>query len=261
MHSIIDLQEQVVVVTGGCGLIGKEFVQAICQNNGIAVIADINSKKAEDIISEIKDKKNDTKVIFKETDIISKESIEELIGSVDSQFGRIDSLVNSAYPKSKNYGKPFLDIEYSDFCENVNIQLGGYFLTTQIFSKYFLKQGYGNVINLSSIYGVVSPRFEIYEGTKMTTPIEYAAVKSGLILMTKYCAKYFKGKEIRFNCITPGGILDNQAQSFLEKYKSYCLSKGMLDKNDLCGALLFLLSDMSKYINGQNIIVDDGFSL
>lgn len=155
----------------------------------------------------------------------------------------------------------FFDVEYEDFIQNLSLNLGGYFLTSQCFSKYFKKQSYGNIINISSIYGVVAPKFEVYENTSMTMPVEYAAIKSGLIHLTKYMAKYFKGMNIRVNALSPGGILDKQPESFLEKYKEKCLNKGMLENSDLKGTLVYLLSDMSKYVNGQNIIVDDGFSL
>ena len=92
-------------------------------------------------------------------------------------------------------------------------------------------------------------------------PVEYAAIKSGMLHLTKYLAKYHKGKNIRVNAISPGGIQNNQSNSFLKMYRDKCLNKGMLDTNDLIGTLIFLLSDMSKYINGQNIIIDDGFNL
>jgi len=95
----------------------------------------------------------------------------------------------------------------------------------------------------------------------MTSPIEYSAVKSGMITMTRWLAKYYKNKNIRVNCVSPGGILDQQQQSFLKKYRESCTSKGMLAPTDVVGAILFLLSDQSKYINGQNIVVDDGWSL
>jgi len=128
-------------------------------------------------------------------------------------------------------------------------------------AKYFKEHGYGNIINISSIYGVVAPKFEIYDKTTMTMPVEYAAIKSGLIHLTKYMAKYFKGLNIRVNTISVGGIFDQQPAPFLEAYKSCCLNKGMLDKSDIKGTLIYLLSDMSAYVNGQNIIVDDGFTL
>ncbi len=187
--------------------------------------------------------------------------MQDCIKYLDNKYGRIDALVNNAYPRNKNYARHFFDVEHNDFVENLGLNLGGYFTTSQQFAKYFQKQGYGNIINISSVYGVIAPRFEIYEGTHMTTPVEYAAIKSGLIHLTKYMAKYFKGMNIKVNTLSPGGILDTQSKSFLDAYKQKCSNKGMLDKNDLKGTLIYLLSDMSKYLNGQNIIVDDGFSL
>lgn len=94
----------------------------------------------------------------------------------------------------------------------------------------------------------------------MTMPAEYAAIKSGLIHLTKYFSAYLKGTPFRVNCLSPGGILDSQPMTFVEKYGEHCNSKGMLDPVDLHGALLFLLSDASRFMAGQNLIVDDGFT-
>lgn len=255
------LKDNVVVITGGAGLIGQEFVKAVIDNNGIAIIADINSKlgnSVKDALSKELDTKN---IDFIDLDITSKKSLKTCISHLADKYGRIDALVNNAYPRNKNYGKHFFDVEYHDFVENLGLNLGGYFNASQQFSKYFQQQGYGNIINISSIYGVVAPQFKIYAGTEMTTPVEYAAIKSGLIHMTKYMAKYFKGMNIRVNTISPGGVFDAQPETFLSQYNEQCLNKGMLDKEDLHGTLIYLLSDLSKYVNGQNVIVDDGFTL
>ena len=255
------LKNKVIVITGGAGLIGQEFVKAVIEQNGIAIIADINEEIGEKVKKQLTKELNSKKIDFVKLDITSKKSLKECIKHLDKKYGKIDALVNNAYPRNKNYARHFFDVEYSDFVENVGLNLGGYFTTSQQFSKYFKKQRYGNIINISSIYGVVAPKFEIYEATTMTTPVEYAAIKSGLIHLTKYMVKYFKGMNIKVNTLSPGGILDNQAESFLNNYKDNCLNKGMLDKSDLKGTLVYLLSDMSKYVNGQNIVVDDGFSL
>ena len=95
----------------------------------------------------------------------------------------------------------------------------------------------------------------------MTRPIEYSAIKSVIISITKYLSKYYKKRNLRVNCISPGGIRNNQPNIFIENYNSSCNSKGLLDSEDLTGLILFLISDKSKYINGQNIIIDDGWSL
>ena len=254
------INNKVIIVTGGCGLIGRNFIKAIAGAGGVAVIADIDPEAGARAVSDLT-LKGIGKVDFVEMDITNETSIETAIFKINDSYGKIDALVNSAYPRNKSYGRSFYDVKYSDFCENMGLNLGGYFLTSQKFAKYFTEQGYGNIINISSIYGVIAPKFEVYEGTKMTMPVEYAAIKSGLIHLTKYMAKYFKGKNIRVNAISPGGIADGQPEEFLKAYGEQCMTKGMLEAKDIEGTLLFLLSDLSQYINGQNIIVDDGFGL
>jgi len=140
-------------------------------------------------------------------------------------------------------------------------QLGGAILFSQQILRVFERQGYGNLIHISSIQGVSAPKFEHYMGTNMVSPIEYSAIKAGIIAITRYLAKYCKNKNIRVNCISPGGILNDQPDSFQKEYQSSCLSKGLLEARDIAGTLTFLLSKNSKYISGQNIIVDDGWML
>jgi NAD(P)-dependent dehydrogenase (short-subunit alcohol dehydrogenase family) len=255
------LNNQVVVVTGGAGLLGQAFVRAIVANHGTAVIADIHEDKGQAVCNSIAQEMNTDRVSFAQVDITSKDSLQSAIHSLQSQYGRIDAVVNNAYPRNAQYGQPFEDVEYSDFCDNLGLNLGGLFLTSQQFAKHFQKQGSGNIINIASVYGVIAPKFEIYANTTMTMPVEYAAIKSGVIHLTAYMAKLFKNQQIRVNCISPGGILDQQPHSFLDAYKANSLNKGMLDASDLTGTLVFLLSENSQYINGQNIVVDDGFVL
>jgi NAD(P)-dependent dehydrogenase (short-subunit alcohol dehydrogenase family) len=255
------LNNKVVIITGGAGLIGQEFVKTITEQHGIAVVADINEENGVRVKEKLNQELDSTRIDSIHLDITSKTSITAMIDALHARYGRIDAIVNNAYPRNKNYGRHFFDVDYSDFCENLSLNLGGYFLTSQQLALYFQKQGYGNIVNIASIYGVVTPKFEIYDNTKMTMPVEYAAIKSAVIHMTKYMAKYFKGMNIRVNTLSPGGIFDHQPTPFLEAYRKQCINKGMLDKVDLCGTLVYLLSDMSAYVNGQNLTVDDGFSL
>lgn len=255
------LKDKVVVITGGAGLIGKEFLKAVVEQNGIAIMADINKAVGLQAQANLRQELDSECIDFVELDITAKSSIQRMLEELHDRYGRIDALVNNAYPRNKHFGRRFFDVEYSDFCENLGLNLGGYFLTSQVCATYFQKQGYGNIINISSIYGVIPPKFEVYDNTTMTMPVEYAAIKSAIIHLTKYMAKYFKGMNIRVNTLSPGGILDQQPELFLDAYRSQCLNKGMLDKLDIRGSLVYLLSDMSAYVNGQNIVVDDGFSL
>jgi len=255
------LLNKVVVITGGAGLIGQAFVKAIVENQGTAVIADINSALAGNVKERLQNELDTENIDSIELDVTSKDSINIAIRELTAKYSSIDALVNNAYPRNNQFGRHFFDVEYVDFVENLGLNLGGYFLASQQFAEFFKKQGYGNIVNISSIYGVVAPKFEIYKNTKMSSAVEYAAIKAGLIHLTKYMAKYFKGLNIRVNTLSPGGIFDDQPEEFLNAYHRECLNKGMLDQSDLKGTLVYLLSDMSKYVNGQNIIVDDGFSL
>lgn len=251
---------KVVVVTGGAGVIGKAFVRGIAKHGGIAVVADIDINAANLVVEECKANKQGV-IESAGLDITSVGSINSLIDELIERHGKIDAVVNNAYPRNKNYGRRLEDVTYEDFCANVNSHLGGYFLVAQQFCLAFKEQGYGNLINMSSIYGSMAPRFDVYKGTPITMPVEYAAIKSAVVHLTRYFAQYFKGSGIRVNCISPGGILANQPSDFLAAYNAHCASKGMLEAADIVGTLLFLLSDASRHMTGQNLFVDDGFSI
>jgi len=255
------LNGKVILVTGGAGLLGQQFVRAISAKGGIAIIGERHDEKSRELIASLKQSGAGVLPEFVQLDITSKASVSHCLEFIKKKYGKLDALVNNAYPRNSNYGRHFFDVDYSDFCENLNSHLGGYFLMSQQAAALFQQQSFGNIVNIASIYGVVPPRFEIYNNTEMTMPVEYAAIKSALIHLTKYMAKYLRGKNIRVNSISPGGILNRQPEKFLEAYKKASFDKGMLDPQDLEGTLVFLLSDQSRFINGQNIVVDDGFSL
>lgn len=251
------LENKLIVITGGCGLIGRQFVKTIVLNHATAIIADVDEAAAKQVVAEL----DSNRVVFHKTDISSEESVRRLISRIDETYGKIDALVNNAYPRGGLYGKKLEEVTLAGFNENMNLHLGGYFLCMKEFSLYFHKQGHGNVVNMASIYGVIAPRFQIYDNTEMTMPVEYAAIKAGIIHLTKYFMRYFSGCNIRYNSISPGGVFNGQSPQFVENYRNAGPGKGMLDGKDLDGTLLFLLSDLSAYVNGQNIIVDDGWSI
>lgn len=254
------LSGKTVLVTGGAGLLGRTFCNAIAESGGCAIVADINLAAAIEVADEI-NVRNPQGALAIEFDITSKSSIKHAFAAVMAETRTIDAVVNNAYPRNRNYGRKLESVEFEDFTENLSMHLGGYFLVSQQATQLFLTQGGGNIVNMSSIYGTMAPRFSIYAGTTMTMPVEYAAIKSGVVQLTKYFAQYYKGKNIRVNAISPGGIEDGQPDAFLSAYRSHCAGKGMLDVEDLTGTLIFLLSDMARHVNGQNIIVDDGFAL
>ncbi len=254
------LENKIVVVIGGAGTLGRHFARTVSEHGGTAVVADLDASGSVEVASDIARSSRGT-AQSATVDITDESSVRELIARVRTQHGRIDAVVNSAYPRNQNYGRRLENVTYRDFCENVNLHLGGYFLVAQQFGLFFRAQGGGNIVNLSSVYGIMTPRFEVYAGTDMTMPVEYAAIKSAVVHLTRYFAQYFKGHGIRVNCLSPGGILENQPSSFLSAYNAHCNTKGMLDPVDVTGAMLFLLSDASRSVTGQNLVVDDGWTL
>ena len=259
---MFNLKNKTVIITGGAGLIGDAFCRISAKYNANVVMVDIDDKKGNKLVDRIKKETKNKNVFFQKCNITSVKDVRELIRVTLKKFKKIDALVNSAYPRNKNYGKKMENISYEDFCENINMHLGGYFLTIQQVVKVMKKQNYGNIINMGSIYGFTAPKFEIYKGTNMTVPIEYAAIKGGVVNVTKYLASYLGKYNIRVNAISPGGVFDNQPKKFVKKYsEKVLLGKRMANANDITGVLIFLLSDESKYITGQNIIVDGGFTL
>lgn len=256
-----DLAGRVIVVTGGGGLLGTAFAAGIADSGGVAVIADIDESRAADVQRALTSEGSGRCIDAVAMDITSGDSIDSAISTLMSRHGRIDGLVNNAYPRNASYGRRLEDVTYADFTENLGMHVGGYFLTSQRFVRAFREQGSGIIVNMGSIYGVMAPRFDVYKGTTMTMPVEYAAIKSAITHLTRYFAQYLKGSNIRVNCLSPGGILDQQAETFVAAYREYAADKGMLEPRDLVGALIFLLSDRSRYINGQNIVVDDAWSV
>lgn len=262
MKSSFDLNNKIVVITGGAGLIGKGFVKGVVENGGTAIIADIDETIGQQVKAELSAELNTDKVDFVKVDITSKESVKSMVDTIVDKYQVIDALVNNAYPRNKNYGRKFEDVTYEDFCENLNLHLGGYFLMSQEVSKVMVKQHSGVIVYIASIYGFMAPRFELYEGSNFTSPVEYSAIKGGLLSLTKYLASYLGKDGIRVNAISPGGVHNNQSESFVEQYsKKVVLGNKMGEPDDMTGALVFLLSDSSSYVTGQNVIVDGGWSI
>ncbi len=262
MKSQSDLTDKTVVITGGAGLIGRSFVKAVLEHGGTAIIADRDEDAGRKLQDELSGEFGTSQVDFIALDIASVTSVRNLMRVMSDKYGAIDALVNNALPRNENYGRDFEDVTYEDFCENLSLHLGGYFLMSQEVAKVMANQKHGVIVNMASIYGFMAPRFELYEGAGFTSPVEYSAVKGGVLSLTKYLASYLAKHDIRVNALSPGGVHNNQAESFVTQYSRKALvGKRMAAADDLTGALIFLLSDASKYVTGQNIVVDGGWSI
>lgn len=241
------LNNKVIVVTGGNGLLGKAMVKRLQSANAIVIAADI-------VIDE-----SCVNQIF--LDITKVQSVDQVIRDVVNKYGRIDGWVNNAYPRTSDWGTKFEKISVDSWRKNVDMHLNGYFICCQRVLEEMKKMGNGSLVNMTSIYGIVGPDFSIYEGTKMTVAGEYAVIKGGLINFTRYLASYYGSSQLRINSISPGGIFDNQEKSFVQRYSQKVPLKRMGTVNDITGAIHFLMSDEANYITGHNLVIDGGWSI
>jgi NAD(P)-dependent dehydrogenase (short-subunit alcohol dehydrogenase family) len=252
------LNNQKILVAGAGGLLGAMLVKELAKQGADVLAVDIDLTRVKIRFDELDIDTLEGKVTLYQIDLSDKNAISTLFDINDGLTGA----VNCSYPRNKNYGKHFFDVSMDDFNENISLNLGSSFLFMQQCASYFKRTGMAfSLVNISSVYGVIAPKFEIYDNTPMTMPVEYAAIKSGLIHLSKYVTKYVGSSKFRVNTVSPGGILDQQPNDFLEAYQNETLGKGMLDVSDVLGAIVFLLSPMAEFVNGQNIVVDDGFSL
>lgn len=241
------LKDKVIIVTGGNGLLGKEIINSIESEGGLCINFDINHE-------------NDIESKKVKCDITDQDSVINSLKLVFNSFGRIDGLVNNAYPRTKDWGVKFEDIPLASWKENVDWQLNSYFYITQQVAAYMKNAKKGSVVNIGSMYGLVGPDFTVYDGTSMTMPAAYAAIKGGIVNLTRYLCSYLGPDQIRVNVVSPGGIFDNQNPIFVDNYNKKVPMRRMGLPDDISPAVVFLLSDEAKYITGQNIVVDGGWT-
>jgi len=246
-----DFNGKNIVIIGGGGLLGKSILKIIHEAGGNIHVLDYRG--SNDLSS--------GDVNFYAVDIADEVDLERTLTEIVDEDGKIDSIINCAYPKANRYGQPLDQVSYSGFCDSVSLHLGGFFNVLRVGTKVMLSQGAGSIISFASIYGVIAPRFDIYDGCGFSMPVEYAAIKGGLIHLNRFFAKKFLGTGLRFNCISPGGIEDGQPDRFQKNYSMHTNTGKMMSSDDVLGTVMFLVSDVSASITGSNIVVDDGFIL
>ena len=251
------MSDDVVVISGGCGRIGQAVARGVIGRGGLAAVVDTQADSCRHLVGEVAS----SSLLVLEADVTSPASFDGAIAAVMERYGAINSYVHSAYPRSENWGEPFETLDADSLGWNLFGQLGGTILACQRIAAVMREQQAGSIVLLSSIQGVSAPKFHHYEGTSMTSPIEYTAIKSGILGVTRWLANYLKSDGIRVNSVSPGGIADGQPSAFVDRYREACASKGLLDAEDVAGSVLFLTSDSSRYMTGQNLVVDDGWSL
>lgn len=241
------LKDQVILVTGGSGTLGTEIVRHTVSEGAIVVNVDINVN--DDLAHESLN-----------CDITDRESFRNAVNKTLKNYGRIDGFVNNAYPRTNDWGVKFESIALESWQKNVDMQLNSIFSCCQIVLAIMQAQGFGSVINMSSIYGVVGPDFSVYESTEMTMPAAYSAIKGGVVNFTRYLAAYYGKHGVRVNSISPGGIFNNQSEAFVRQYEQRVPLGRMGLSKDIAPSVTFLLSKESSYITGHNLMVDGGWT-
>lgn len=241
------LENKIIIVTGGNGLLGATIVEHIKSEGAFCINFEINHNTNEDLSNVA-------------CDITNEDSVTTAIALVIAKYGRIDGLVNNAYPRTSDWGDKFEDIKFQSWQTNVDWQLNSYFYFTQQVVKYMVEKGTGSIINMASVYGIVGPDFTVYEDTSMTMPAAYSAIKGGIVNFSRYLASYLGPNNIRVNTVSPGGIFDSQNPTFVANYNKKVPMRRMGQPKDIAPVISFLLSEDASYITGQNIAVDGGWT-
>ena len=236
-----------IIVTGSEGLLGKAIVDDIQKEGGIPICLDISHETASE--------SHRYKV-----DLTHQKETESTLIKLIKTYHHIDGLVNNAYPRTKDWGAKMEEVAFSSFRKNVDWQLNSIFHLIQLISKHMIELNQGSVVNIASIYGIVGSDFTLYDNTNLTSPVAYSAIKGGLINMNRYLASYFGKNNLRFNCVSPGGIQHKQPEEFIKKYNAKVPMNRMGTPEDIAPTVSFLLSEKAKYITGQNIAIDGGWT-
>ena len=264
-----DLTGRVAVVTGGGGQLGMEFCKTMVEAGASVAVVDLNASSSRGTADTLTS--SGYKALAVPTDITQPESVGEMVEKVVSTFGQIDILVNSAAldpkfdPDAVKKGMApgaFEDYPLDQWNAALNVNLTGMFLVTQACVKPMIAQGRkGSIINICSTYGLNGPDQRIYikDGQRVAfKPVYYTVTKAGMLGFTKYLAAYYASTEIRVNALTPGGVFNNHEEYFVRNYSARTILGRMARKDEMNGALLFLASDASSYMTGNNVVVDGG---
>ncbi len=260
------LDGKIVVVTGGTGILGSLYCTRLAEAGAEVVVADIDSEQCSSLAAQLQ-ARTGRRAWGISVDLSKEPSVAAWAQEILQTCGRVDVLINNAATKSPNFFAPLERFPLEDWNRVMAVNVTGIFLTSKLLGAAMAERGSGSIINVSSIYGVVGPDQRIYEGSwyedlggAINTPLIYSATKGAVIAMTRYLATYWGPKGVRANTLTPGGVSSGQNSTFMQKY-SYRVPMGrMAEAEEMIGALLFLASDASSYVNGQNMVVDGGWT-
>jgi len=256
--SPFDLRDRVVIVTGGAGQLGRSFTDALVDAGAkVAVIDQAPVEKAANVLPVA-------------CDITDRAALERALAQIEKEWGAPFGLVNAAAidsppdaPPEEN--GPFETYPEASFDRIMDVNVKGTFLCCQVFGSAMARTGRGSIVNIASIYGMVSPDQSLYQyrrdrGEVFFKPVAYSTSKSALYNLTRYLAAYWGAKSVRVNTLTLGGVYNDQDPAFLQRYQAKVPLGRMADATEYNGVVQFLLSDAASYVTGSNLVVDGGFT-
>lgn len=266
-----DLAGKTAIVTGGAGLLGKEFCRTLAEAGAGVIVADLDADNASLVASQLQ--QEGLQAIAVRVDVTQSDSTREMVKTTLQTYGRLDVLVNSAaldpkfdpqaMAKMGQVSGAFEDYPLEQWKQALDVNLTGLFLCCQAAVQPMLDQGNGSIINICSMYGLVGPDQRLYQRDGVQTafkPVYYSVTKAGVVGLTHYLAAYYAGKNLRVNALTPGGVYNGHDETFLKAYSARAVMGRMARKDEMNGAILFLASDASSYMTGANLVVDGGWT-
>jgi NAD(P)-dependent dehydrogenase (short-subunit alcohol dehydrogenase family) len=265
---LFNLSAKTAVVTGGAGILGRHFCAGLAESGAAVAVVDLQAQAAIELAQNLRGRYG-VRAIGVGCDVSVPECVKAMVGQVVRELGEIHILHNNAAGKSDDldaFFAAFEDYSHDQWRKIMAVNLDGMFLVAQAVGRQMVAQGKGgSIIQTASIYGVMAPDHRIYDGSfylgrKINTPAVYTASKAAVIGLTKHLATYWAEKGIRVNTLTPGGTESGQNDEFKRRYAARVPLNRLAAEHEMVGALLFLASDASSYVTGQNIIVDGGLN-
>ena len=263
MTQRFSLDGRVIAVTGAAGILGIRFCNELLACGAKVVAIDHDDAALQRLAEQAG---RVPALATYRADIRDRAQVAGVRRSAEATLGPVDGLLNNAATKSPNFFEPFETFPIEDWDQVMSVNLTGAVVCAQEFGGEMAKRGRGAIVNVLSVYGVVAPDQRIYEGSEylgraINTPAVYSASKAGLWGLTSYLSSYWGTKGVRVNALTPGGIFSGQNETFVRRYSARVPMDRMGDADDLCGALVYLMSDAAGYVTGQNIVVDGGLTV
>jgi NAD(P)-dependent dehydrogenase (short-subunit alcohol dehydrogenase family) len=269
MDKRFDLTGRIAIVTGGGGILGQGFCEVLAAHGATVAVFDVDEAAAARTAAAVRQASPGANALAVGCDVSSAESVAHAVSHVVTSCGGIDILHNNAATKTANLGDffaSFEDYRLETWREIMSVNIDGMFLMAQAVGRQMVAQARGgSIIQTASIYGIAGPDQRIYEGSQylgrpINTPAAYSASKAAVVGLTKYLATYWGAHGIRVNTLIPGGVESGQNDVFGRKYSARVPLGRMARADEMQSALLFLASDASSYMTGQNLVIDGGLT-